>query len=223
MDVNKFFQVVLERQTYLNVSYLLLAFPLGLFYFAFLVAGLSLGIGLTMIWIGIPILLLMFAAWWSLAAFERRLTIRLLHIDIPPMSGERVSEQGVWAWFNLRLRNPVTWKSLLYLLLKFPLGVASFVFSVACIAVSGALLTAPLTYPYHVLRIGLWQISTLGEALIAVVLGAVVGLVSLHLMNKLACVWGRFAVQMLGVTPEADVSPRPVIWEWSAAHVLLDC
>jgi Putative sensor len=223
MDVNKFFRVALEGQTYLNIIYLLLAFPLGLFYFVFLVTGLSLGIGLTMIWIGIPILLLIFAVWWGLAALERQLVIGLLRIDIPPMSRESAAGQGIWAWFNMRWRNPVTWKSLLYLLLKLPLGVVSFVFSVACIAVSGALLTAPLTYSYHVLQIGLWQIGTPGEALIAFALGSVVGLVSLHLMNRLAFVWGCFAAQMLGVTPSADVSPRPAVWEWSAAHMLLDC
>ena len=35
-----------ERQTYLNLLYLLLSFPLGIAYFVFLTTGLSLGTGI---------------------------------------------------------------------------------------------------------------------------------------------------------------------------------
>ena len=38
-----FFDVIVKPHTWRNVGYLLLAFPLGIFYFVFLVTGLSLG------------------------------------------------------------------------------------------------------------------------------------------------------------------------------------
>ena len=40
-----FVGVIANPQSYLNIVYLLLAFPLGTFYFVFLVTGLSLGLG----------------------------------------------------------------------------------------------------------------------------------------------------------------------------------
>jgi hypothetical protein len=39
-----FFQVVVKRQTYLNILYLLLSFPLGSAYFFFLVTGISIAL-----------------------------------------------------------------------------------------------------------------------------------------------------------------------------------
>ena len=68
-----FFHFLIEKQTYLNLVYLLLAFPLGIAYFVFLVTGFSLGFGLIVTFLGIPILLGMLAATWGIAAFERQL------------------------------------------------------------------------------------------------------------------------------------------------------
>jgi ABC-type transport system involved in cytochrome bd biosynthesis fused ATPase/permease subunit len=75
--VKQFFGVAARGQTYLNIIYLLLSFPPGTAYFVFLVTGLLLGISLLIIWVGIPILLFMLAAWWGLVAFERQLAIWL--------------------------------------------------------------------------------------------------------------------------------------------------
>jgi len=50
-----FFKVIVSGQAYLNLFYLLVAFPLGVFYFVFLVSGLSAGVSLAIIWVGIPI------------------------------------------------------------------------------------------------------------------------------------------------------------------------
>ncbi|MCK5645321.1 MAG: sensor domain-containing protein, partial [Anaerolineales bacterium] len=71
----RFFKVVLSKQAYLNLLYLLAAFPLGIFYFVFLISGLSTGISLVIIWVGIPILLLVGIAWWGLANLERIMAI----------------------------------------------------------------------------------------------------------------------------------------------------
>ena len=47
--VRVFFGVVADPQSYLNIFYLLLAFPLGIAYFVFLVTGISVGTGLIVI------------------------------------------------------------------------------------------------------------------------------------------------------------------------------
>ncbi len=50
------FETVAERQTYYNIAYLMLSFPLGLFYFVYLVTMLSLGFGLAVTVVGLPLL-----------------------------------------------------------------------------------------------------------------------------------------------------------------------
>ena len=49
-----FFGVIAEPQSYINILYLLLAFPLGIAYFVFLVTGISVGAGLIIIWVVFP-------------------------------------------------------------------------------------------------------------------------------------------------------------------------
>ena len=60
-----------DAQTYLNLLYLLLSFPLGIAYFVFLITGLSLGAGLLVIFVGVPILIGVLFACQGLGAFER--------------------------------------------------------------------------------------------------------------------------------------------------------
>ena len=78
-----FFGVIAEPQSYINIFYLLLAFPLGIAYFMFLVTGISAGAGLIIIWVGVPILALVPAGSWAMCEFERILAVRLLKEDIP--------------------------------------------------------------------------------------------------------------------------------------------
>jgi hypothetical protein len=203
----KFFGVAVRGQTYLNNLYLFLAFPLGLFYFVFLVSGLAISISLIIVWVGLLFLLVVFAAWYGLAAFERQMAIWLLREEIPPMMREDLSQMTLRQKFTTVLRSPVTWKGLAYLLGKFPLGLVSFVLQVTLFSVSISLMAAPLYYRYTAARANLiltsepfytWTIDTLPEAVAAFFIGALLALVSMHILNGLAWVSGRFARVMLG-------------------------
>jgi hypothetical protein len=121
----RFFGVVRRPQTWLSVLFNWLAFPLGLFYFLFLVIGLSIGVSLVVVWVGIPILLVVAGAWWLFGAFERWQVRVLLRADIPgaPREWERVD--GVWAKLRAHFGSGATWKDLAYLLVKLPLGIVS--------------------------------------------------------------------------------------------------
>lgn len=206
-------RVARQRQTYRNILYLLAAFPLGLGYFVFLITGLSVGLGMLIIWVGLPILLLVILGWWGLAAFERQLAIWWLGVDIRPMSRPRPPGAGTTLRGQLKahLSNQVTWTSLVYLLAKFPLGLFSFVLTVTLIALTARLIATPVPYLIDVAVGGLPTPTTVDSpgtleaiwAILAFPLGIVVGLLSLHLLNGLALVSGRFAGLMLGMS---DVS-----------------
>src|SRR5215216_4228285 len=73
-------------RTYANFLYLALAFPLGLAYFILLTVGLSLGVGLTIVWVGLAILALVFALSWGITALERWMAIQMLGAEVPPMA-----------------------------------------------------------------------------------------------------------------------------------------
>lgn len=199
--LKKFFTVFLNKQTYLNIFYLLLAFPLGIAYFVFLVTGFSLGLGLLITLIGIPILLMMILGCWGLSIFERELAIYLLDVKVPPMSTSNEPDQSIFGKLKKILSNSVTWKGLVYLFAKFPIGIATFVVSVTLISTSAALLTAPFTYKidgFEIIKIGSFHVDSFGEALFAMIAGLFISLISMHAMNILAFILGRFAYIMLG-------------------------
>jgi len=120
----RFLRPIKEPQTYMNLLYLLLSFPLGIAYFVLMVTGTALGFGLTPIFfIGLFILFGVLLAGYGVAMFERELTSRLLGIDIAPAhlpKGRDMRERIL----NI-LKSGVTWRGVLYAFLKFPVGIGS--------------------------------------------------------------------------------------------------
>jgi FtsH-binding integral membrane protein len=191
-----------DGQTYLNLLYLLLGFPLGIAYFIFLVAGFSIGTGLLIIFVGIPILIGVLIASLGLGSFERVLARSMLHLEIP--SPPRTpAGPGLLGKLKALFGDTATWKSLAYLALKFPFGLAAFVVLVTSFSISVALILAPLTYRSVPIDFGLWQVDNKDEAAVWCMVGAVLLLVCFHLVNGLAFLWGRFAQIMLGPDPTA--------------------
>jgi hypothetical protein len=212
--LKRFFFVAIKAKTYLNLVYLILAFPLGLAYFIFSVVGIALGMPLTILFIGFFILAIVVLGWWVFASFERLLAIWLLQVDIGPMEKPGPRPQDAWEKLVDLLTNPVTWKSLIYLILKFPLGIISLVTVVALVGISMALLISPLTFWWLPTAIELtseisWVIDTFMEAALAFVAGLLIAVVSLHLLNYLAYVSGLWAQLMLG-NPRQKTAIVPV-------------
>lgn len=198
--------VVIEPRTYLEVLYLVLAFPLGLGYFVFLVTGFALGLGLAIIWVGIPILLLMLLAVYGLTGVERQLAVHLLGERVPPLR-DVAPEETAWQWLKGVLSTPTTWKGLVFLLCKFPLGLVSFVVTVVLSAVSLALILAPvLLLSGRELDFAFWHVDTLPEAYLCSLLGLLLGFLSLHILHVISRAWGALARSMLG---RRSKSPAP--------------
>ena len=206
----RFLLAPLSGRTYLNLIYLALAFPLGLVYFLFLAVGLSVGLGLTIVWVGIPILALVLAGSWGAAALERQMAIHLLGAQVAPMAPTTApAEAGVWARLRAVLANPVTWKGMGFMAIKFPLGIFTFVLLVTLVSLSGALILAPFFYAWSPPQIFLWEVDTLDQALVCSLIGVATLLVSLNAFNLLAKVWGWLSRVALGSERFSAVSQGP--------------
>lgn len=95
-----FIRVIADAQSYFNIIYLLLGLPLGIAYFVFLVTGVSLGFGLLVIWVGVPILALVFLGAWAMCQFERVLTNHLAqgrHTSVDRVDTPRQAESSLGA------------------------------------------------------------------------------------------------------------------------------
>jgi signal transduction histidine kinase len=191
--------VPFHAATWRNVLYLLLALPLGIAYFVVLVAGWSVGAGLAVLIVGVAILAATVVAWRLMAGIERGLARRLLRVPIPQPAH---MAPGLTAWQRTRslLRDPVTWKSLVFVVLKLPLGVLGVAIlgsigfvGVVLAAAPGIVALTPVTF------FG-WIMETPAEAVPIAPAGLAILLVLLHIANGLAWLWGLFAKVMLGPT-----------------------
>ena len=212
-----FFTAPFRLRTYTNLLYLMLAFPLGLLYFIFLIVGLSTGLGLVIVWIGIPILAVVFAGSWWLAALERQLAIHALGAEVPPMAPPPGSERtaGFWQRVGAFFSNPVTWKGMAFLLLKFPLGMASFIAVVTLLSTSAGFLLAPAAWLFggewaFEIDFLFWTVDSLAGAMAVGAFGVVLFFFSLNLLNGLALFWRWTASFLLGserFMPAAPMTP----------------
>ncbi len=193
-----FFGVVARPQTWLDYVYLWLAFPLGLFYFIFLVVGLSVGLSLVIVWVGIPMLLLVAGAWYLFAGFERILARELLRVPIGPAPRAWETVDGVWAKLKAHFGSASTWKDLVYLLVRLPLGIVSFTIVITQAALAAAFIGAPFFQRYDALWIGGQRIDSFGVALAMVPVGLLVVIAMLHMIRGWAWVCGKLATALFG-------------------------
>jgi hypothetical protein len=201
-----FFGVVARPRTWLNVLFQILAFPLGLFYFIFLVTGLSVGLGLVIVWVGIPILLVVAGAWWLFGALERLQAKVLLGaaVSAPPRAWENAN--GVWGKIKAHFGSASTWKDLLYLLAKMAFGIVSFTLLVTLAAIDGGIVTwlvaSPIAHIWnvHILTWGSGQgwAPPFWLALLTIPLAVFALFLSLHIINGWGWVCARWAELLFG-------------------------
>jgi signal transduction histidine kinase len=208
--IKGFFQSILDARTYGRILYLLLALPLGVAEFTFLVTAISFGFSTAITLIGIPVLLGSVYAWRWLADLERRLIGSLVGVEIPSPYRPDPPAARLWTRFAARLADPATWKDLAFLLLQFPLGILAFSLTVAVFGFGLRLLFAPVYYePF---ADGDWiewlGVDTLGAAFALVPLGALVLLVGIPALGALGRLYGWLALQLLGSNADPELTAQ---------------
>ncbi len=162
--------------TWRGNTYLLVSFPVGIASFVFLVTGISVGAGLAIVWVGLPILAATLVGSRWMARFERRRAAITLGEPIPStyLTPHR---RGLLGWLHTAIRDSATWKDLLWLLILLPaLGLAGFTLSVCLWGSSLGLVLLPAWY-WAVgdtgVDLGAVNVNTLDEAWIGIPVGLV--------------------------------------------------
>jgi hypothetical protein len=199
--VDAIWRDVLEPRTYLNMVYLLIGFPLGIVYLIALLVGLATGLGLLIVWVGIPLLLACVGLVWLIGKIELGSAKLVL--------GEPLEDQSVtWdkpssstnAWTQLRayVSSAEFWKTLGLAFLKFPLGLGSFVLTVVLVTVSLSLLAMPLYYTQ--VDVQIWNetpVKHFWQALALSATGAGLTIISARVLNILADAQARLSKDVL--------------------------
>lgn len=227
-----FFMAPFRPQTWANIAYLVLAFPLGLGYFVALVTVIATGGGMAITLVGIPLLIGAMYAWPWVAEADRMLANALLGSKIPPLTFRKPERHGLWPSIRARLMSPATWLSLFYLFLRFPQGVAALVALSVALLAPAALVGLPAYY---------WigegpemfdgrHIDTFPEAIVLAAAGLVLTFAGFHVLNALAFVSKKMTEALLTAPVAAEpapvasavASPPPAVAESAAPAGTLD-
>ena len=137
------------RRSWRELLYALAAFPLGLVGFVFVVASLFFGIYLSIALVGVALLALSSLGARQLGALNRALARRFLDEEVAPPPPFR-PRPGVVGWVRSGLSDRPGWRARAYLVLKFPVALASFVAVMALRLGSLWLVLAPAQWAANV-------------------------------------------------------------------------
>jgi hypothetical protein len=159
--LGKFFGVAAEPRTYAALFYMVLALATGIFYFTWVVAGLSISAGMSILIIGVPLVILYFASVRILSLVEGRI--------VEVMLGERMPRRPLYSvrgkpWLE-RIKDmfvdPRTWSTQFYFLLMLPLGIVYFTLAVTLLSLAVGLIVSPFLVWFgdvHGASVDGWQV-----------------------------------------------------------------
>jgi signal transduction histidine kinase len=199
---------ILDARTYGRIAYLLLAFPLGVIEFCFLVTAISFGIGTAVTLIGIPVLIFTVYAWRWMASLERRLIGLLTGVEIQSPYRAAPTDASWWDKLKATLADPATWKDLVFFALQLPLGIASFTVTVVVLSAAIGGLWAP-AYFWAVpdgIDVGLFRADTLPEALALMPVGALVLVIGIPALGALGRLYGLLGSVLLGSNEDPELT-----------------
>jgi hypothetical protein len=205
-------------ETYRNLAYLLARFPLGIAYFTVFVTGLSLGLSLVPLLVGIPILAGVLALGGYVGTFEAWL-LRRFHDSAVTHDPADPGKLSTVEYLKTIVTDPRNYLLVALALASFVIGIHLFVAITVVFTLAFTLVVAPAVYwipgvEYDVtsvetVELGLASVDTTAlvgtgidtfpEALLASLLGVVVCLVGLHAVNLTADLLGGATERLLRV------------------------
>jgi signal transduction histidine kinase len=203
------FRLLVSREPWLALLFMLSSFVLGVFWFVVLVALIAVGSGTVITLVGLPLLVGTLLLWIQGARLER--------LRVRAFLGERVRDpyraapEGAnwWGKLKTRLVDRHTWLDLLYLFLLFPIGIAEFVIAMTATAFPLSLVTMPTYYwvgdnpDFFTMRV-----DTLPEAFVVALIGLPLLLATPYILVGVGRGHAWLARHLLGRNREAELSER---------------
>lgn len=126
------------------LAYLVMNLPIGIASFVFVVTTLSVGVGTAVIWVGLAVLAVSVFGMRGMASLERLRVHAMLRTYVATPY-RPVPDKGRWA---SRVKDPATYKDMVYLLLMLPIGIAEFTISIVTWSVGLYLTLLPLYWSW---------------------------------------------------------------------------
>ncbi|MFI9060322.1 sensor histidine kinase [Streptomyces sp. NPDC053429] len=148
-DGNAVWRVVrgpVAGRTWKELGYLITGFPLALLYFVLTVTGLSLGAGLLVTFLGVPVLAGVLAMGRGFGRVERARVRGLLGGKVGEPAPIRARKPGAFAAVGAVLKSGSAWRHVLYPVLHFPWALFGFTLALVFWVCGWAMLLYPLYF-----------------------------------------------------------------------------
>ncbi|MFF3317330.1 sensor histidine kinase [Streptomyces sp. NPDC003035] len=113
------------RHVWKEISFLLANLPIALVGFVYAVVSVAVGVGLSVTVIGLPLLALGLAGARGMGRAERARARALLGVRVEEPS-QLPRRHGFFPWLWTALKDPVAWRTLLYMFIRLPWGIVTF-------------------------------------------------------------------------------------------------
>ncbi|MBN2238243.1 MAG: sensor domain-containing protein [Dehalococcoidales bacterium] len=197
----RFFGIFADSRAWGSLLYLLFSLATGIIYFTWTVTGLSLSLGMLILIIGLPLAALFILSVRGIGLVEGLLVEALLGIRMPRRQTYYSARPGWWLRFKQVITDKQTWFSLIYMILKLPLGIFYFVLLVVLVSVSLYLVALPVLQLGFDLPIayanGVLYYLTGWMLPVAVIIGILLLTLTMHLARYLGMLQGSMAKAML--------------------------
>jgi len=153
-------------KTYATILYLLISLPLGIIYFTVAITGIALSVGLTPVFIGIPLFFGVAKLLNGIVKFEQNMIRQILGLPTPPVSNShnRQSEAGQ-NWLKRMIKDfdgALFIRNLLLVLLRFVTGIVFFIIMITAISLGLGLIALPVV---HIILMNEMQLDILENSL----------------------------------------------------------
>ncbi|PSM38838.1 histidine kinase [Streptomyces dioscori] len=135
-----------EARSLREFVYVMLSLPLSIFMFTFAVTMMSLGAGLLITFLGVPVLAAGLAGCRALGALERARARVLLGVDVAAPEPLRMRKRSPMGWMGATLRSGASWRHLVYTVIHFPWAVFAFSVAITLWTTGWTMLTYPLWF-----------------------------------------------------------------------------
>ncbi|MGW6710257.1 sensor histidine kinase [Streptomyces sp. NPDC054956] len=144
--IGRVLRAPVEGRAWREFGYLLLGLPLSTLYFSLAITGVSLGAGLLVTFLGVPVLAGVLAMCRGFGRLERARVRGLLGHDIAEPAPIRAKKAGMLPAIGALLKSGSAWRHVLYSVIHFPWAVFGFCVALVFWAYGWAMLLYPLWF-----------------------------------------------------------------------------
>ena len=193
-----------------NILYLLMSLPLGIIYFTFAVCGISLGLGTSIIYIGIPITASTLICAKKIVDSEKVIAAKILNTNINTIAASVDSSrvQGIIKKMIGIIKDSKNWKSIFYCIVKLPIAIMHFTIATCLPILSIGCVCQPINFivmkkfGVDIYKNNITVGDLLGiqlpnsvESILYFIVGIGITIITIKIINSLAEGWAKFTLK----------------------------